>query len=298
MKIGIIGASGGIAAKAYLPVYAGLQTEHEFTIYSRDLAKAEIVRAKYNFAKTTNILANLDLSDLVFIHAITSAHFKLAKHFLEKGIPVVMDKPISEDFGEVQELYHIAEDKNVLFMIAFNRRFAPMNVKLKEVANKNFVKVTKNLSNQTGDVKFQLYDIFIHPLDTMIYLLDDEIKSWTYQLTTEDNKLSRILVTVRTETATGLAAMNLSAGVYEEIFEVESSSGTYRLKELTMLEEGHGGSHTVTLPNGWASATYNRGFDGIVNSAIASVAGQVLDLKQDNILISHQIVSEILEKEL
>lgn len=297
MKIGIIGASGSIAAKAYLPVYAGLQGEHEITLYSRDLTKAEGLCAKYNFAKATNILANLDLSDLVFIHAATQAHFLLAQHFLEIGIPVVMDKPISEDFAEVEALYQLAEAKQVLFMIAFNRRFAPMTDRLKTVTEKNFIKTSKNLANHQGEVKFLLYDVFIHPLDTLVYLLDEEIEAWSYQLVTEDEKLSRVLVSLHTATSTGLATMNLNAGVFEEVFEVEGPSGTYRLKELTEFEEVHGGAHTVTLPNGWASATYNRGFDAIVNSAIASVEGQDLELKQENIIISHQIIAEILEKE-
>ncbi|MDR0299699.1 MAG: Gfo/Idh/MocA family oxidoreductase [Streptococcaceae bacterium] len=297
MKIGIIGATGGIASKAYLPVYAGLQAEHDFIVYSRDLSRAEAVRSKYRFAKATNILANLDGVDIVFIHAATSAHFNLAKHFLEKNISVMMDKPISENFAEVQELYRLASEQDPVFMIALNRRFVPMGQELKEVANKSFVKVTKNLSHHQGDFQFQMYDIFIHPLDTLIYLLDDEILDWNYQLVREGKNLQRIVVSVRTATTLGLASMNLNAGAYEEIFEVEADSGTYRLKELTELEEVHDGEHTTRFANAWASATYNRGFDEIINSAIAVVKGEKVELRQKNVLKSHEIIAQIIEQE-
>lgn len=41
MIIGVIGATSNIASKAYLPVYAKMQEEHRFILYSRQWDKAE-----------------------------------------------------------------------------------------------------------------------------------------------------------------------------------------------------------------------------------------------------------------
>jgi len=110
-------------------------------------------------------------------------YFELAKRYLTAGVPVLMDKPISENLAEVKKLQKLARQKNVLFVVAFNRRFAPQTAKLKALTEKNMVRVSKNLANSASDkITFSMYDIFIHPLDTLIYLLDDEILEVNYSL--------------------------------------------------------------------------------------------------------------------
>lgn len=297
MKIGIIGASSNIAGKAYLPVYARLQAQHEFVIYSRELSKAEEIRARYQFAKATNQLANLELCDVVFIHAATNQHFELAKRFLTAGIHVFMDKPISEDFAQVQELYQLAEKQERLFVIGFNRRFLPLIDKLKNVEHKNTIIVMKNLANNSAEARFTLYDIFIHPLDTLIYLLDDEILDVNYSVDlTADGKINRTFVIVKTATTTGIARMNLQSGAFTEEFTVEAESGTYRLSDLTELESFTGIDRQKSGINGWQSATFNRGFDKMVEEMLTAVAGNSADLRQEKIVKSHEIINQIIKE--
>ena len=305
MIIGIIGATSNIAGKAYLPVYAKMQAEHRFILHSRTWEKAEEIRKKYKFEYATTDLSALETCDMVVIHAATAQHFELAKRYLSAGTHVVMDKPISENFEEVQELHRLAEENNVLFVIGFNRRFAPLTDKLKEVNQKNFIKVSKNLANNADEVQFSLYDIFIHPLDTLIYLLDDEIERYSYQLAmTPDKKLSRVMVTLRTQSCMGVASMNLVSGAFSEEFTVEASSGTYRLSELTELEILTGLDKQKIGINGWQTATYNRGFESLVFGMVEAVANfdghnrveLMKQMKQTNVLDSHEIIHEILDK--
>lgn len=305
MIIGIIGATSNIAGKAYLPVYAKMQAEHRFILHSRTWEKAEEIRKKYKFEYATTDLAALETCDMVAIHAGTAQHFELAKRYLSAGTHVMMDKPISEDFEEVQELQQLAEKNNVLFIIGFNRRFAPMTARLKEVEQKNFIKVSKNLANNAAEVQFTLYDIFIHPLDTLIYLLDDEIERYSYQLAmTPDKKISRVIVTLRTQSCMGIASMNLVAGAFSEEFTVEAASGTYRLSELTDLEILTGLDKQKIGINGWQSVTYNRGFEHLVYGMVEAVGefdgqnrAEVMEkMKQGNVLDSHEIIHEILDE--
>ena len=148
MIIGVIGATSNIASKAYLPVYAKMQEEYRFILYSRQWDKAEKVRKQYKFEYATEDLSALETVDLVIIQAATSQHFELAKRYLTAGVPVLMDKPISENLAEVKKLQKLARQKNVLFVVAFNRRFAPQTAKLKALTEKNMVRVSKNLASQ------------------------------------------------------------------------------------------------------------------------------------------------------
>lgn len=273
MIIGVIGATSNIASKAYLPVYAKMQEEHRFILYSRQWDKAEKVRKQYKFEYATEDLSALETVDLVIIHAATSQHFELAKRYLTAGVPVLMDKPISENFSEVKELQKLARQKNVLFVVAFNRRFAPQTAKLKDLPEKNMVKVSKNLANSASDkITFSMYDIFIHPLDTLIYLLDDEILEVNYSL--KKNKkglLTRAIVMLETAMTSGIATMNLEAGAFTEEFIVESPNATLRLSELTELEKMTGIDRQKFGISGWQSATYNRGFDEIISAMTQAV---------------------------
>ncbi|MGO1794777.1 MAG: Gfo/Idh/MocA family protein [Lactococcus cremoris] len=304
MIIGVIGATSNIASKAYLPVYAKMQEEHRFILYSRQWDKAEKVRKQYKFEYATEDLSALETVDLVIIHAATSQHFELAKRYLTAGVPVLMDKPISENFSEVKELQKLARQKNVLFVVAFNRRFAPQTAKLKDLPEKNMVKVSKNLANSASDkITFSMYDIFIHPLDTLIYLLDDEILEVNYSL--KKNKkglLTRAIVMLETAMTSGIATMNLEAGAFTEEFIVESPNATLRLSELTELEKMTGIDRQKFGISGWQSATYNRGFGEIISAmtqAVEKFDGQnreelLTELKQKNILKSHEIIAQML----
>lgn len=304
MIIGVIGATSNIASKAYLPVYASLQAQQRFILYSRNWERAEAVRKQYKFEYATEDLAALETVDLVIIHAATSQHFLLAKRYLSAGVHVLMDKPVSENLAEVKALYELAEQKNVLFVIGFNRRFAPQVDQLKAVPHKNFIKITKNLANQSSDrPQFTLYDIFSHPLDTLVYLLDDAILSFDSSVKFDEaGKLVRAAVFVETKTTTGLASMNLQAGAFQEEFTVESPSGTYRLSELTALETFNQLEKTTHGINGWQSATYNRGFDNVVKTMITAVekfdgnnrTDMLKMLRQEKILQTHEIIAEMI----
>ena len=304
MIIGVIGATSNIASKAYLPVYAKMQEEHRFILYSRQWDKAEKVRKQYKFEYATEDLSALETVDLVIIHAATSQHFELAKRYLTAGVPVLMDKPISENLAELKKLQKLARQKNVLFVVAFNRRFAPQTAKLKDLPEKNMVKVSKNLANSASDkITFSMYDIFIHPLDTLIYLLDDEILEVNYSL--KKNKkglLTRAIVMLETAMTSGIPTMNLEAGAFTEEFIVESPNATLRLSELTELEKMTGIDRQKFGISGWQSATYNRGFDEIISAmtqAVEKFDGQnreelLTELKQKNILKSHEIIAQML----
>ena len=304
MIIGVIGATSNIASKAYLPVYAKMQEEYRFILYSRQWDKAEKVRKQYKFEYATEDLSALETVDLVIIHAATSQHFELAKRYLTAGVPVLMDKPISENLAEVKKLQKLARQKNVLFVVAFNRRFAPQTAKLKALTEKNMVRVSKNLANSASDkITFSMYDIFIHPLDTLIYLLDDEILEVNYSLKKNKNGLlTRAIVMLETATTSGIATMNLEAGAFTEEFIVESPNATLRLSELTELEKMTGTDRQKFGISGWKSATYNRGFDEIISAmtqAVEKFDGQnreelLTELKQKNILKSHEIIAQML----
>lgn len=308
MKIGIIGGTSGIANKAYLGVYAKRQGENEFTLYSRSLSAAQQLRENYGFYAATDNLSDLMSSDLVMIHAATSEHEQLVRRFMEAGIPVFVDKPLTEDYRTSQALLSLSASKNVPLFVGFNRRFAPALKPLKEASGKRFVSTTKNLISIKGNPTeaFLLYDVFIHPLDTLLYLLEvtsrDELLTLNYQIGKTKGQLSQILLTLSTANAIGVARMNLAAGAYQEDFIVEGDAGIYQLSDLTALSLTTGIDRQDFGGNGWASASQNRGFDEMVDSVFSGVLAfdgknreEILEkTRQKHLLLAHELIDFVL----
>jgi len=77
-------------------------------------------------------LVELDL-DLLVVASANLAHAEHAKAGINKGIPVVIDKPMGRTAKEVAEIISAAESKNVAITTFFNRRWDSDALTIKKV---------------------------------------------------------------------------------------------------------------------------------------------------------------------
>ncbi|MDR0898793.1 MAG: Gfo/Idh/MocA family oxidoreductase [Lactobacillaceae bacterium] len=299
MKLGIIG-TGGVAQKAYLPLYAQNQDKADFIISSRSIGKAWQVQEKYNFVGAVQGVDELleQKVDAVMIHSKTDTHFQIAKTFLENDVNVFVDKPISQDLDEIMSLQFSAKQHQKILMAGFNRRFAPFVDELKKISNKKMIVATKNRANEPSPTEWVLYDLFIHPLDTAIYLLDEPIIDFDSHIQENNGLLESAYVILKTPTTTAIVSMNLMSGANLETFQVQAPSGTYTVDNLSTLKIDDGESTKLIAPSNWQTNLTTRGFEPMVISFIAHLGGEDVDLRQENVLVSHQIIRRMLEKRL
>ncbi|NQP58891.1 Gfo/Idh/MocA family oxidoreductase [Streptococcus suis] len=296
-KIGIVGL-GGIFQKAYLPylrTLSGIEW-HLFTRNQSVLAKIATSLPHSQTYTTVQELANLDL-DGVMIHVATKAHMEIAELFLEKGIPVYMDKPLTEDVYHTATLYQLAQSKGVLLMAGFNRRFAPTIQNLKSKPDKRRIVVEKNEVNDLGSRTFKLFDLFIHPLDTALYLLDDQPLSATYSYLLDNGQLSQVLVTLHSKQTSVLASMNLRAGSRREIMEVQTPQATYQVKNLEELRTYTASQEILESFGSWDSTLYKRGFESMVDAFLDALVTKQNPVNPSSSLLSHWICHQIAHAE-
>lgn len=298
MKIGIIGL-GNIAQKAYLPVYSQLRDQATFILSTRNEQTRKAISEKYGFNEmvaSTEELIETGIS-ACFVHAATNVHGQLVKQLLKAGIHVFVDKPLSENLAEVREIQSLAVEKNLLLMVGFNRRFAPLVEELKAVENKNMILIQKNRIASESTTNFVMYDLFLHVADTLVYLLDDEIRQVQTKIIEEDNLLKRAMLHVETETTTAIASMNLYAGANTETYQLTSSEGTLIVENLTDLTiKNQQGSQQKNYGD-WATTLEKRGFQQMVEEFIKAV--QTKDgshLKQEKVFTSHELCTQMLRK--
>lgn len=273
MKIGVMGL-GNIAQKAYVPVMNELREEVEWHFYSRDDKKIQKLAKAHSWQA---VYSDLDLFlasglDACFIHTPTATHGQLIRELLSRNIHVFVDKPISENYQEVADLHRLAEERQLILMTGFNRRFAPLNQTLKKVTNKNMIIAQKNRMEASALVKFEIFDMLIHVVDTVLYLLDDEIVSVAYRMSAnEQGALKRGMITFETATTTAIASINMEAGAHTETVEVQSQAGTYLVENLDMLTKNEKGLLTTTGFGDWENTLKKRGFKDLVEAFIEAV---------------------------
>ncbi|MGX7126308.1 Gfo/Idh/MocA family protein [Enterococcus viikkiensis] len=299
MKIGVIGI-GGIAQKAYLPTYAKMRDQAEFIFATRNEATRQKIADEYSFAKTVATIDELLAEEITacFIHAATKVHFELAKKCLEAGVAVFMDKPVSESYQEVQALDDLAKEKQLLFMVGFNRRFAPMVEQLKQLPEKRVIQLQKNEPNHAMDTQYGIYDLFIHLVDTAVYLLDDEIMSVHSKLREEKGQMVYAQMQLSTATTECILSMDLMSGGKLERYQVSSPEQTMILEQLTDLRIKRGQIEEVPRFGDWTTTLEKRGFQQLVQTFIAALQRKSIDLRQENVLLSHELCAQMLRQHI
>lgn len=128
--------SGGWARKYHFPALAYLQQDPAFNqrfdlhlrgITSLDIATARSMARQYGFETTYPDLDALladDEIDAIAVAITPSALLSVMERLVTKGVPLLSEKPPGISLEEAQTLSRLVDVPNVL---AFNRRFAPLN---------------------------------------------------------------------------------------------------------------------------------------------------------------------------
>lgn len=296
MKIGIIGL-GNISQKAYLPVMMTMDKEIDWHLFTRDQEKLAKIGKKYRIQNLYSSIEDLLVSgvEAVFIHTATHTHESLIRQCIEKGIHVYVDKPISEDIAEVKALMDLANEKNVLLITGFNRRFAPMIQKVKAVPDKNMILIQKTKPKSSGSVKYAIYDLFIHVVDTALYLLDEPVIQTHFTVKEENGELISCVLHLTTEHTECIATMNYVSGANSETVEVQSPTGTHRVTNLTDYEVETADQKQVYTFGDWDQTLEKRGFASLIRSTIAGFETKENPVSMESSLESHRICHLIVD---
>ncbi|WP_034551522.1 Gfo/Idh/MocA family protein [Carnobacterium funditum] len=297
MRIGIIGL-GDIAQKAYLPVLSEKEGI-ELVLCTRNQEKLERLAKKYRlseYVQTVEELIDLKI-DAVLICTPSATHFELTKKLLENGIPVYIDKPIAMNLKETKQIVQLAIEKELIAMVGFNRRFAPMVAALKNEGKADMVVIQKNRYILPGDKRDFIVQDFIHVVDTLRFLMDTEVVDLNVQYLEKDGLLYNVIIQLIGKECTAIGIMNRNNGITEEVIEYMTAGNKLVINDLVKTTQFSNDTKTFIDFNGWEPTLVKRGFYQIIDHFIECV-----DLnKQPNpsisdSLITHEICEEIYER--
>lgn len=298
LKIGIIGL-GDIATKAYLPVISGKEGL-EIHLLSRSKSKLNLAGSKHRIDNLHQSLDSLIRSGIkgAFVHTATLSHFDIVEVLLQNNIHVFVDKPVTLDYPSVKVLVDLAAEKNLILMVGFNRRYAPVYQKLKEITQPSMIIMQKNRQSSPCDLRTFIFDDFIHVVDTLRYLFPYSID----QLLVNGMKKNELLyqVTIQFISANGATAigiMNRDSGTTEEKVEVFSPGEKRVAVNVSELIVQKDTNINRIGSSDWEPTLHKRGFEQIIADFLEAVqGGEGPKISADDALKTHEMCERIVEK--
>lgn len=177
IRVGVVGI--GHMGQYHVNVYAAEIFQADLVgIVDVDEEMVQRVAKKYNTVGYTDYRQIMDKVDVVSIAVPTSLHYAVAKDFLEAGIHVLIEKPMTPTLEEARDLFAVAQKRGVVLHIGHVERFNAAVQELKNIVESPIFIECRRMSPFTPRIQDDgaVMDIMIHDLDIVLNLVDSPVK--------------------------------------------------------------------------------------------------------------------------
>ncbi len=176
IRTAVIGT--GNMGRNHVRVYSKLEGS-ELVAIADVSDEAKSLAAKFGCSFYSNYLEMLDSEDLdaVSISVPTSLHRDVAIDCINRGVHVLIEKPIASTVEEASEIISAAKDRGLVLMVGHIERFNPAVQRLKDVMDEKIGKPTSIIARRVGIFPPQIkdanviIDLAVHDIDIFNYLL-------------------------------------------------------------------------------------------------------------------------------
>ena len=174
LKVGLVGAGHlGSRHARVLAEMPGVRLEAVCDI-RREAAEA----CAPSGARVLVDYAELDGVDAVVVAAPTSLHKVIAEHFVEKGLAVLLEKPMTRTLEEASQLERLVRERDAFLQVGHIERFNPAVMSaLEHVKNPRFIEARRvaPFSFRSTDIGV-VHDLMIHDIDLVLYLVRSPVE--------------------------------------------------------------------------------------------------------------------------
>lgn len=182
VNVAVVGA--GYLGRIHARIYHNMTEANLVAVVDIDRASAATVAAKYDCVamKSVEELLGEQLGltiDAVSIVVPTSVHLPVSRPFLERGIHMMLEKPIAPTVEESAEIVELANKHDAMLQVGHLERFNAGVMKLAELcAAPRFIEVHRmgKFVERATDVDV-VTDLMIHDIDIVLSLVPAALKS-------------------------------------------------------------------------------------------------------------------------
>jgi len=180
INVGVLGV--GNMGKNHVRIYSQLSHLVNLVgIYDHDSCKRDIVCAEYNTKFFDSMEKLLDQVDAVSIAVPSSLHYSCAMKCFERGIHVLVEKPIALNQDQGASMVEASKKASVVLLVGHVERYNPAAQALKkmllneEIVALDFRRLSPyDLRISDTDV---IQDLMIHDIDVLNYLIGSPLVS-------------------------------------------------------------------------------------------------------------------------
>ncbi|MDR2427113.1 MAG: Gfo/Idh/MocA family oxidoreductase [Endomicrobium sp.] len=228
----------------------------EFIVDTDEKRANKIAKANpANPAVLTDFKQIISKTDAAVIAAPTQFHYQIARPLLESGIHCLVEKPITLNVEEAQELIEIAQKNNVILQVGHVERFNPAVIAAAPyINNPRFIEVNRlgSYDPRTAHIGVVL-DLMIHDLDMLFYLVKDKIVSFEAhgaKILSETEDIAKVRLKFANGCVADVSASRVSIDKYRRIriFQPDAYiSIDYAGKSLKMYTKKEGKEKITSL---------------------------------------------------
>jgi predicted dehydrogenase len=229
MRTAVIGA--GHLGKQHARIHSALTTEGMLQLVSVCDLNAETARqaaTEREVAWTTDWRELIDEVDAVSLAVPTEVHCEIACNLLERGIHVLVEKPISRTLEEADQMIAAALKGDALLQVGHAERFNPALVALRpHVRHPVYFEIHRvgAFTARSLDIDVVL-DLMIHDLDIVQWLVGEDIE------VTEIHAVGIPILTDKVDAAN--ARIEFASGAVANI--TASRVGTERIRKMRFFQ--------------------------------------------------------------
>ena len=177
LRIAVVGV--GHLGQHHARLLASLHGVELVGVVDTKPGRAADIAAKYGGEPYTDAGDTIGRVDAVTIAVPTSAHLDVALPFIERGVSVLVEKPIAASLDEADRLIAAASRHKVVCAAGHTERFNPaVTAALPLIANPRFVEVHRlgTFPERSLDIDV-IFDLMIHDLDLLLATVGSDVTS-------------------------------------------------------------------------------------------------------------------------
>lgn len=176
IKVGVVGV--GYFGQFHAEKYAKMDEVDLVGVVDIDPSRARTVAKECRTRSFSHHSEILDRVQAVSIAVPTPLHYAIAKDFLLRGIDVLLEKPISKNIDEAEELIELAGSKGLILQVGHLEQFnGPLLALEGMIQNPLFIE-----SNRLGPFLMRgtdidvVLDLMIHDIEIILSWVDAKVK--------------------------------------------------------------------------------------------------------------------------
>lgn len=184
LPVGVIGV--GSLGQWHAKVYAALETAQLVGVHDENPERCRAIAAQYGTRAFESLDDLLPLIQAASVVVPTVAHFRVASRLLQRGIHVLVEKPITDNADEAEQLVELAAERGAVLQVGHVERYNPVMAFLEQhLTRPRFIEALRLApfppprpgAMPRGTEVSVVLDLMIHDLDLVLWWMGGTVKS-------------------------------------------------------------------------------------------------------------------------